>query len=166
MPLKEGASKGAFESNLKTEVHSGKPLNQALAIAFSKKRESMRRRKMWRGGVACMNEGGVFGEEFIDNGGAPASAHTEAGEKEREDLQREDRMNDPLAFYQGGMIDGDYRDFHAEVSRPSTTDDIRPKPHMVDMESFGPTEKEVYDDRDEMSIAKALKKRRSYGGYY
>lgn len=40
MPLKSGKSKKAFESNIKTEVKAGKPVNQAVAIAYSKKRES------------------------------------------------------------------------------------------------------------------------------
>ena len=38
MPLKSGKSKAAFESNIKTEVAAGKPVRQAVAIAYSKKR--------------------------------------------------------------------------------------------------------------------------------
>lgn len=40
MPLKKGTSKKAFESNVKTEIAHGKPAKQAVAIAYSVKRQS------------------------------------------------------------------------------------------------------------------------------
>lgn len=40
MPLKKGKSKKAFVSNIKTEIKSGKPQKQAVAIAYSQKRRS------------------------------------------------------------------------------------------------------------------------------
>ena len=40
MPLEKKKSKKAFEHNIKTEVKSGKPVKQAVAIAFSEKREA------------------------------------------------------------------------------------------------------------------------------
>ncbi len=46
MPLIRGKSKKAFEHNLKTEMHEGKPQDQALAIAYSVKRK----KKMAEGG--------------------------------------------------------------------------------------------------------------------
>lgn len=36
MPLKKGKSKKVVSSNIKTEMKSGKPQNQAIAIALSK----------------------------------------------------------------------------------------------------------------------------------
>lgn len=39
MPLKKGKSKAVFEYNLKEELKSGKPKDQALAIAYSQKRK-------------------------------------------------------------------------------------------------------------------------------
>jgi len=39
MPLKKSASKGAFKSNVRAEVASGRPVKQAVAIAFSVKRK-------------------------------------------------------------------------------------------------------------------------------
>ena len=48
MPLKPGKSKKAFESNIKTEMHAGKPQDQALAIAYSVKRKKPK--KMADGG--------------------------------------------------------------------------------------------------------------------
>ncbi len=40
MPLKKSASKEAFRQNIKAEVKSGKPVKQAVAIAYSVKREA------------------------------------------------------------------------------------------------------------------------------
>jgi hypothetical protein len=48
MPLEHGKSKKAFEHNVKTEVKSGKPLKQSLAIAYSMKRKH---KKMAHGGA-------------------------------------------------------------------------------------------------------------------
>ena len=38
MPLKKGVSKQAFEENIRTEVAAGKPVPQAVAIAYSTQR--------------------------------------------------------------------------------------------------------------------------------
>jgi hypothetical protein len=40
MPLKTSSSPKAFSSNVKAEVKAGKPVKQAVAIAYSKKREA------------------------------------------------------------------------------------------------------------------------------
>lgn len=45
MPLKKSTSKKAFESNIKTEIASGKPPKQAVAIAYSEKREASKKDK-------------------------------------------------------------------------------------------------------------------------
>lgn len=38
MPLVKSASKEAFRKNVKAEIASGKPIKQAVAIAYSEKR--------------------------------------------------------------------------------------------------------------------------------
>jgi len=38
MPLKKSASKEAFKENIKTEVKAGKPVKQAVAIAYAEQR--------------------------------------------------------------------------------------------------------------------------------
>jgi hypothetical protein len=40
MPLKKSTSKKAFKENIKAEVKAGKPVRQAVAIAYSEKREA------------------------------------------------------------------------------------------------------------------------------
>ena len=44
MPLKKGTSPKTFSSNVRAEVKAGKPVKQAVAIAYSKKRESQRKK--------------------------------------------------------------------------------------------------------------------------
>jgi hypothetical protein len=45
MPLKKSPSKEAFRKNIKAEVQSGKPVKQAVAIAYSVKREASKKGK-------------------------------------------------------------------------------------------------------------------------
>jgi hypothetical protein len=40
MPLKKSKSAKAFKENIKAEVKAGKPLKQAVAIAYSVKRKA------------------------------------------------------------------------------------------------------------------------------
>lgn len=40
MPLKKSKSKKAFVSNIKAEIKAGKPQKQAVAIAYSVKRQA------------------------------------------------------------------------------------------------------------------------------
>jgi hypothetical protein len=40
MPLKKSASPAAFRANVKAEVKAGKPIRQAVAIAYSVKRNA------------------------------------------------------------------------------------------------------------------------------
>jgi len=40
MPLQKSKSEKAFKENIKAEVKAGKPVKQAVAIAYSTKREA------------------------------------------------------------------------------------------------------------------------------
>jgi hypothetical protein len=41
MPLYKSASKDAFHKNVSAEVHAGKPVKQAVAIAYSVQRRAL-----------------------------------------------------------------------------------------------------------------------------
>lgn len=45
MPLKKSASKKAFSKNVATEVKSGRPVKQAVAIAYSVQRKAKAKSK-------------------------------------------------------------------------------------------------------------------------
>jgi hypothetical protein len=45
MPLKKSASKEAFRANVKAETHAGKPIKQAVAIAYATKRAAQQGKK-------------------------------------------------------------------------------------------------------------------------
>lgn len=45
MPLKKSTSKPAFRANVKAEIAAGKPAKQAVAIAYSVKREAAKKGK-------------------------------------------------------------------------------------------------------------------------
>ena len=43
MPLVKSTSKAAFRKNIKAEVNAGKPIKQAVAIAYSTKRSAAKK---------------------------------------------------------------------------------------------------------------------------
>jgi len=45
MPLVKSKSKEAFKKNVKAELSAGKPVKQAVAIAYSEKREAEKKKK-------------------------------------------------------------------------------------------------------------------------
>jgi hypothetical protein len=45
MPLIKSTKKEAFKKNIVTEVKAGKPVKQAVAIAYSEKREAEKKAK-------------------------------------------------------------------------------------------------------------------------
>lgn len=45
MPLVKSSSKAAFRKNIKAEVKAGKPVKQAVAIAYSTKRAAAKKKK-------------------------------------------------------------------------------------------------------------------------
>jgi hypothetical protein len=45
MPLKKGSSKKIISENMRTEINSGKPKKQAIAIALNVSRKSKKRKK-------------------------------------------------------------------------------------------------------------------------
>jgi hypothetical protein len=45
MPLIKSTKPEAFKKNIKTEIAAGKPVKQAVAIAYSEKREAAKTKK-------------------------------------------------------------------------------------------------------------------------
>jgi len=45
MPLKKSATPKAFKENIKAEIKAGKPVKQAVAIAYAEKREAQKSKK-------------------------------------------------------------------------------------------------------------------------
>lgn len=45
MPLKKSSSKKAFKENIRKEIHAGKPVKQAVAIAYATKRKAQGKKK-------------------------------------------------------------------------------------------------------------------------
>jgi hypothetical protein len=43
MPLIEGKSKASMNKNIATEIKSGKPLKQAVAISYAEKRKAQKK---------------------------------------------------------------------------------------------------------------------------
>lgn len=43
--LKKGTSKKVLQENIKTEVKAGKPIKQAVAIAYDVKREAQKKKR-------------------------------------------------------------------------------------------------------------------------
>ena len=58
MPLIIGTSKPTFTHNVKTEMESGKPMKQSLAIAYATKRRAEARKKMANGGMVPQEDMG------------------------------------------------------------------------------------------------------------
>ena len=83
MPLIKGKSKGAFSQNVSTEMHAGKPQDQALAIAYAMKKKAKK-----------MAHGGMIEEEEKETGLLP-SEETDHDEEDYNDNE----------FADGGLVD-------------------------------------------------------------
>lgn len=65
MPLLQGKSKSAFEHNVRVERKAGKPLKQALAIAYDVKRRAQG--KAHGGMVKGYSDGGIMRDKMMDD---------------------------------------------------------------------------------------------------
>lgn len=90
MPLMSGSSKKAVGHNIAKEMSEGKPRAQSIAIALSKRRESMKRKKMWGGGD--------IEDEMADND----HPYNSSGEPETQGFREEEKSMSYMA--DGGMV--------------------------------------------------------------
>ena len=79
MPLKQSSSPKAFKSNVRTEMHAGKPQKQALAIAYSTMRAN-RKKKMAKGGYADDGTGTGYGGYAESDKDSRDARYAEGGE--------------------------------------------------------------------------------------
>jgi len=56
MPLQKSTSKEAFKKNVSTEVKAGKPVKQAVAIAYATKREAAKKTTKSKGKTKWQQE--------------------------------------------------------------------------------------------------------------
>lgn len=91
MPLIHSKRPSAFSKNVSTEMHAGKPQKQALAIAYSVKRDAEHKHAMGGkvcmacGGMPCkMDEGGVIdpdkGQEVSDSFKSMGHSYSKGGD--------------------------------------------------------------------------------------
>lgn len=120
MPLIQSKSKKAFEKNLKTEIHEGKPMNQSLAIAYATKRKAPKK-KMSLGGEVQDDVNKVNERDPIDHdsesdstqfgpskerkgSNLPLNVKTQQEESVFEPDDDEHAMADSEHFAEGGSI--------------------------------------------------------------
>ncbi len=125
MPLKTSASPEAFSSNVSTEMHAGRPQAQSIAIAYSKRREAMRRRQLWRGGYA---DGGSVAPDMAADDLHLTPTDNTSGEPHTDGL---DEMTHPMEFMAAGGMVGDEDEDDAYLKEDydmpgSTTADVVP----------------------------------------
>jgi hypothetical protein len=114
MPLIHSKKPAAFKKNIRAEVHAGKPVKQAVAIAYSVKRKAEHHKA--HGGEMedcplCMDDGGQVtdqsGAESFQEGFRKATHYSEGGqtaanEKEPYKLADGGEMN----MYEPGFAEG------------------------------------------------------------
>lgn len=139
MPLKMGYSQKSISNNIKTEMGSGKPQKQTIAIALEKAREAKKRAGKWMGGRVAPDEQSWDVKEPL-----PARPDT-SGEPRVEERKAQNFSNEGPDSPAG--LSYNYHttaDFKSPVLEHLGERDVTPE----------------YDPEDEMSIVAALKKRK------
>ena len=145
MPLKSGYSQKTISKNIKTEMGSGRPQNQAIAIALSKAREAKKRAGKWMGGK-------VDGEQ------GRAAPDNKSWDLKQPVPHRIDTTGEPHAEERKAQnFSNEGNDSPAGMSYTYHTSPDYKSPVLEHLGHRDVTPK--YDPDDEMSIVAALKKR-------
>jgi len=129
MPLIKGKSKKSFEKNIATEVESGKPLKQSLAIAYDIQRKA--KAKKAKGGMAenpAENASTPAFREYAENkmaeGGHVCSkcGHQDMEESDLESGSPAQKILGRKKFAKGGAVEDDMVDLDANNMEGPGTD--------------------------------------------
>lgn len=118
MPLAQGRSPQAFSQNVSTEMHAGKPQNQALAIAYAVKRKNAK--KMSAGGMAEPSEKELYSGlhhyephelahaiiQKLAFGGEAYSSHEDDELSDTEDMFSDESDGELDGMFDGGYAEG------------------------------------------------------------
>lgn len=157
MPLIKGKSKKAMSENIKTEMDSGKPQKQSIAIAYSMAKKASKN-KMAKGGMAgCYADGGNVTHDGINSsnddienikkgvkavgsalgfseGGVVANEtdeHADEMSAEYDDLVLDDNLNPDLA-HEYAMSDSDVGGSEEESRREDMVSRIMKSQRLKD----------------------------------
>lgn len=134
MPLIKGKSKKAFEHNIKAEMESGKPQDQALAIAYSMQRKH--RKKMAEGGEVKREhelDKDVMHEEKEMHEDRPSSIADAILRKKKQHLAKGGEAAEPIEIEEGQV---------------DLSENAHEEPNHEDDLSFEALHKENYSESD------------------
>jgi len=146
MPLIKSKSKKAFSKNVASEMESGKPQGQSLAIAYDVQRRAGKPKKMAKGGIVESQEE-VHPAELMDDEERAESVAAAIMQRRRAKKMAE-----------GGQVDLEANNEEG----PSSLDELNVMSVTKEVDS-APILKENYEKEDMISkIRKNLKARKTY----
>lgn len=155
MPLIKSPKKSAVSKNIKTEMESGKPHKQAIAIALSVQRAA-KRKKHAEGGEVDMALSEHAKEELRD---LEKLEHEHEAMLSPEDLEEHEAAEEaeeeaaPMRMKKGGMVDAIRRKqkMMAEGGEVDLQDNENEQLNLEDQLSYQAARKKTYFDLDQLS---------------
>jgi hypothetical protein len=120
MPLIHSKKPSAFKENIRAEVHAGKPVKQAVAIAYSEKRRAEHKKHMDSGGKVdgcpmCMGGNTASNEKepikLDDGGSVPAPSPSPTPDDDQDILDSRQSVSNGFkgnvsSWDEGGQVNG------------------------------------------------------------